>query len=68
MLQILGARLAEIDTLVYHTFLSGYSDTYREALHILDHDIIPQGHTCTISELLQKIQDLKLVWGVPDGN
>jgi hypothetical protein len=68
MLQVLGARLAQVDVLVYHTFLPGYSDTYREALRVLDEELVPPGTSFTIDEVMQKIQDLKISWGVPDGN
>jgi hypothetical protein len=68
MIQIIGARLAGIDKLVYHTFMPVFTNAYKEALKTLDEKLAPKGTTISVDELLDKIEGLHLRWGVSDGN
>ena len=68
ILQILSARVAGIDTLVYHTFQAESSKKYEEALTILNTDLIPDDQEVQIINILFKIEKMKFNWGVSDGN
>jgi hypothetical protein len=68
MLQIIAARLAGIDQLVYHTFMPVFTAAYKEALHTLDNKLAPEGKTVNIRDLINKIESLGYRWGFSDGN
>ncbi|MCP4633609.1 MAG: hypothetical protein GY855_11840, partial [candidate division Zixibacteria bacterium] len=68
ILQMLSARVAGIDSLVYHTFHVESSRKYEEALKILDTELIPDDQEVQIINILSKIERMKFDWGFTDGN
>lgn len=68
ILQMLSARVAGIDALVYHTFHAESTKKYEEGLNILNKDLIPDDQEIQIVNILFKIEKMKFDWGVTDGN
>jgi hypothetical protein len=68
LLQLVAARAAHIDRLVYHTFSSEFSEAYGEALDLLENRLITSGKRIKMPLLLKLIQDIGFKWGVSDGN
>ena len=68
ILQILAAQVAGIDSLIYHTFSSTSSESYEEALKILNENLIPNEKDIKVMNILFNIEKLKFSWGVTDGN
>lgn len=76
ILQILAARLARLDRLVYYTVDEAGTSIFKEALEILEKEIMPdiKGTKAkvkipvNVSRLLARVEALGLEWGVPDGN
>ena len=68
ILQVLSARVAGIDGLVYHTFQAESSRKYEEAIRILDTQLIPGDQDVQIIDMLSKLEKMKFNWGVSDGN
>jgi hypothetical protein len=66
LLQLLAARLAQIDKLVFHTTDDGGSQAFAEAMTILNRDLAID--RSTISEILDKIYSMSFKWGFGDGN
>jgi Poly (ADP-ribose) glycohydrolase (PARG) len=65
LLQLLAARLAQIDTLVFHTTDATGSQALATAKSILDRELA----TCdNITNVLEKIYAKAFKWGVSDGN
>lgn len=68
LLQLLAARLAEIDLLVFHTGDSSRSRSLAAAEHILNQELATGNENTTMSDWLRKICNMKFQWGVSDGN
>lgn len=68
LLQLLAARLARIDRLVFHTGDTTGSQALANAKQILDRDLAIGDSSIQVSDLLTKIQAMKFQWGVSDGN
>jgi len=68
LLQLLAARLAEIDLLVFHTGDSSRSKALAAAEHILNQELATGNENTTMSDWLRKICNMKFQWGVSDGN
>lgn len=68
LLQILAARLAGIDQVVFHAFDQAGSDAYSAAEAMLDR-VRPLGDgDVAIRTILTRIQALGFQWGTSDGN
>lgn len=67
MLQLLAARLAGVDGLVYHTFDSTGSAAFAEGEQRL-RAVAPGGAERGVDELVRAIRGMAFVWGVSDGN
>ena len=68
LLQLLAARLAGLDRLVFHTGDGAGPPAYFQASQTL-HQI--QGSDATprkVSDLVDQIESMGLQWGVSDGN
>jgi hypothetical protein len=65
LLQLAAAKAAGINRFVYHSILT---QSYREALDILTHKIIPNNKRITLPSLFEQIQALGFKWGISDGN
>lgn len=68
IVQTLAARLAGIAGLVYHTFDADGSEAWREAMRLLDTQLLPKGAARSTDELLGAITNKKFSWGTSDGN
>ena len=66
MLQILAARLAGVERVVYHTFDGAGSAAFEEGSRRLSEVMRRAGPG--VSEAVRAIHDLGLAWGVSDGN
>jgi Poly (ADP-ribose) glycohydrolase (PARG) len=66
LLQLLAARLARIDKLIFHTTDRPGSDALTTAQKILDQDLFIDRPS--ISDILDKIYSMSFKWGVGDGN
>ena len=68
LLQLLAARFAGVDGLVFHTFDHAGMEDYEDALEVY-HTLVPVGGDeieCQV--LLDKIAKMKFAWGESDGN
>jgi len=65
LIQLAAAKAAGINRFVYHSILT---QSYREALDILIHKIIPNNKRITLPSLFEQIHALGFKWGIPDGN
>lgn len=69
LLQLLAARLAQVNRLVFHTGVDAKSaQDFATAQHILNENLAPVGSNVEVSTLLVKIQALGFQWGISDGN
>ncbi|MBW4620767.1 MAG: hypothetical protein KME17_15605 [Cyanosarcina radialis HA8281-LM2] len=68
LLQLLAARMAGIDRLVFHTGEAKGSKNLATAREILDRDLAPIGSAIELSALMRAIQAMEFQWGVSDGN
>jgi hypothetical protein len=68
ILQLLAARLAHIDRLIFHTGDAAGTQDFLEARQICDRDLIGNNSNAELSVLLDKIQAMEFQWGVSDGN
>lgn len=68
LLQLLAARLARINRLVFHTGDSTGSQALATARQILDRDLAIGNSSIQVSDLVIKIDAMKFQWGVSDGN
>jgi hypothetical protein len=75
ILQILAARLAGVDKLVYHTFSRQFSEAYEEGLQLVETKLLvpkssEQGEVTSISlaNIVDQITDMDFEWGESDGN
>jgi hypothetical protein len=65
LLQLLGARLAQIDCLVFHAFDEPGQAAYGQALNHYE-ELVTAG--TPVKDVLWKIDDLGFRWGSSDGN
>jgi hypothetical protein len=67
MLQILAARLAGLDELVYHTVAPDLSPPFVEARRRVD-ELAPERAEASVEDLLARVFAMGFRWGVSDGN
>lgn len=68
LLQLLAARLSQIDRLVFHTSDAAGSSDLAKARRILEHDLLSDAPSVPVSDLIDAIVEMKFQWGVSDGN
>ncbi|CAF1161484.1 unnamed protein product [Didymodactylos carnosus] len=73
ILQILAARVARIDVIIYHIMPHESTQVYYDALKLLDEDLIPQcsdtsQHGIDLLDMVELIYNYKFKWGESDGN
>jgi hypothetical protein len=68
VLQMIAARIAGIDRLVYHTVDATGSEPYQEARRRLDAQLLPEGATPRVADLVRAVHEMGFAWGVSDGN
>ncbi len=68
LFQLLAARIAQIDRLIFHTGDLVGAQALAKAHEILDRDFGVDRCYFETSELLAKIEAMKFHWGVGDGN
>jgi hypothetical protein len=69
LLQLLAARLARVDRLVFHTFDRAGGDDLDRALTLHERDFSPALHgPIPIREVIDRAVGMCLKWGVSDGN
>ncbi len=66
LLQLLAARLAQIDKLIFHTTDDVGSQALATARNILDRDLAIDN--ASINDILEKIYAMSFKWGIGDGN
>ena len=66
LLQLLAARYANIDKLVYHTFSNALASHANEAKQL--YDKLTEDSSIEIGQILMKIFEYGFKWGVSDGN
>lgn len=68
LLQLLAAKAAGIDRLVFHTVDTSGLAPLAEAAQLFERDIEPLGPTTASDLLVLAIQGMSFEWGVGDGN
>ncbi len=68
LLQLLAARFARLDRLIFHTTDLEGSQALSKAHKILERDFVIASSCLEIPALLAKIEAMKFHWGVSDGN
>jgi len=68
LLQVVAARLARVDRLVFHTLDRSGSDSLRRALTILRDEMTPAKRGDQMGTFLTTIEAKGFCWGVSDGN
>jgi hypothetical protein len=68
LLQILGARLARVDRLVFHTGDATGSLAFHQANQILLQDLEAGGQPRKVSDLVVQMEAMGFQWGASDGN
>jgi hypothetical protein len=68
LLQLLAARLAGLDLLIFHTGDSAGTEPFLQAKDILQNELAPPGESPTIFKMLRQIEAHGWRWGVSDGN
>lgn len=68
IVQTVAARIAGIRALVYHTFDEEGSQAWREAMRILDAELLPKGASLSVETLISAIESKRFGWGTSDGN
>ena len=68
LLQVLGASLARLDRLVFHTGDASGRPALQEATRLLWQDLASGIQPHTVSELVVQIEAMGFQWGVSDGN
>jgi len=67
-LQLLAARLAGVELLVFHTFDAAGTKTFAEASALLDREMGGPKGTTSVQDLISRFLVLCFRWGVSDGN
>jgi len=67
ILQILAARLAGIDNLIYHTVDNSGSTAYQEGLDFFN-KLLADNPEGSVALYLHKVYERGYEWGTPDGN
>jgi hypothetical protein len=65
-LQLCAARLAGVDRLVFHTFSPKFSDSYMQAVKLLDE--LTSGQTINVRTVIEELHSRGFEWGQSDGN
>ncbi|MFO8015382.1 MAG: hypothetical protein R6X20_19030 [Phycisphaerae bacterium] len=68
MLQILAARLAGLDHLVFHTVDAAGMETYHKAVSILEEDLNALKGPVRSATSIDRTAAMGFRWGVSDGN
>ena len=68
LLQLLAARLARLDRLVFHTGDAAGSQAFRQASRALQQDLESGPQRRPVSDLVVQIESMGFRWGVGDGN
>ncbi|MEG3940905.1 hypothetical protein QT995_22440 [Microcoleus sp. S36b_A3] len=68
LLQLLSARLSQVNCLVFHTSDATGSQDLATAQQILDRDLVPDDSPVKVSDLVEKIHAMEFQWGFSDGN
>lgn len=66
LLQVLGARLAQVDCLVFHTGDAAGAPAFHDACRTFQ-DLETAGQPGRLADVLARIEALGLQWGVSDG-
>jgi hypothetical protein len=67
-LQLLAARLAQVDLLVFHTFDASGTKTFAQAAALLDKQMSGKTGTTNVQDLITQFLMMCFRWGVSDGN
>jgi hypothetical protein len=67
LLQLLAARLARLDRLVFHTVSEQGAGPFRQALQILDENLLLEAEVPTLAEVERRILALRFEWGTSNG-
>ncbi len=70
LLQIAAAHLAEVDSLIYHTFAKEFTAAYEQALQIFKScvtDASAGAPTLNVTNFIAHVQSQKFKWGQSDG-
>eukprot|EP01102_Stenamoeba_stenopodia_P019547 TRINITY_DN7417_c0_g1_i1.p1 TRINITY_DN7417_c0_g1~~TRINITY_DN7417_c0_g1_i1.p1 ORF type:complete len:341 (-),score=77.47 TRINITY_DN7417_c0_g1_i1:140-1162(-) len=65
-LQIISARLAGVDALVFHAFDDEKS--VHEALELVDKNLLEGEESVSVNQLMLRLEEKRFVWGQSDGN
>jgi len=68
LLQILSARLSQVNCLVFHTSDAIESQNLATAQQIVDRDLVPDNSPVKVSALVEKIHAMEFQWRFSDGN
>jgi hypothetical protein len=68
MLQLLAARLARLDRLVFHTGDPGGSQAYNEASRTFQQVVVSGAKPRKVSDIVCQMESMGFKWGVSDGN
>lgn len=68
LLQLLAARLSQIDRLVFHTSDAAGAADLAKARQLLERNLLPDTTSVPMSDLIDAIVEMKFHWGVSDGN
>jgi Poly (ADP-ribose) glycohydrolase (PARG) len=68
LLQLIAARLAGVNRLVFHTGDGMVAHHLATAHQILARDLAPVGSRVEVTDLIAKIHGMEFQWGVSDGN
>ena len=68
LLQILSARLSQVNCLVFHRIDAMGSENLATAQQIVEWDLVPDNSPVKVSALVEKIHAMKFQWGCSDGN
>ncbi|MEG4231770.1 hypothetical protein QUA40_06615 [Microcoleus sp. Pol11C3] len=68
LLQLLSARLSQVNCLVFHTSDDIGSQNLATAQQIVERDLVPDNSPIKVSALIEKIHAMEFQWGFSDGN
>jgi hypothetical protein len=68
LLQLLAARLSQVNCLIFHTGGSSGSQALAAAGEILDRYLSSDNLAVRVSDLIGEIDAMRFQWGVGDGN